>query len=136
IEVTSSELKVRAEQALRQAKALGPGSYALYSRDKDDRFSNTALLSRALEDAIANGELSLNYQPLFDLASGRIVSAEALLRWNHPTLGAQRPDIFIPLAEKSGFIIQLGRWVFEEALRQRRLWSESGLRVPPISINV
>jgi EAL domain-containing protein (putative c-di-GMP-specific phosphodiesterase class I) len=94
------------------------------------------VLAHSLENAIANGELLLNYQPLVELASGMIVSAEALVRWNHPTLGPQRPDVFIPLAEKSGFIVPLGRWVFEEVLRQRKLWSDSGLTVPPISINV
>jgi len=136
IEIGPSELKIQAEQALRWSKSQGPGSYALYSRDRDDRFSNTTLLGRSLESAISNGELSLNYQPLVDIASGAIVSAEALLRWTHPTLGAQRPDIFIPIAEASGFIVPLGRWVFEEVLRQRKLWSASGLTVPPISINV
>ncbi len=135
-EVAPGELKFQAEQALRGAKSQGPGSYALYAREHDERFSNATLLARSLESAIANGELYLHYQPLVDIATGAIVSAEALVRWNHPTLGAQRPDIFIPLAEKSGSIVQLGRWVFEEALRQRKIWSDSGLTVPPISINV
>lgn len=134
--VTVAELKIQAEQALRWAKSQGPGSYALYSRDRDNRFSNAAILARSLESAITNDELTLHYQPLMDIASGAVVSAEALLRWNHPTLGAQRPDIFIPIAEKTGFIVQLGRWVFEEALRQRRRWRDEGLTVPPIAINV
>ena len=136
VQTAPGELSIQAGQALRCAKLQGPGSYALYARDRDDRFSNTTVLGGFLENAISNGELSLNYQPLVDIASGTIVSAEALVRWTHPTLGAQRPDIFIPIAEESGFIVELGRWVFEEALRQRKLWRARGLTVPPISINV
>lgn len=136
VEVTPGELTIQADQALHWAKVQGPGSYALYARDRDDRFSNATLLGRFLENAISNGELSLNYQPLVDISSGRVVSAEALVRWNHPELGAQRPDIFIPIAEETGFIVELGRWVFEEALRQRKLWNAVGLSVPPISVNV
>jgi len=135
-EDTAGDLQMQAEKALRGAKQLGPASYALYIRDHDDRFSNATLLSQSLEKAITNGELFLNYQPLVNIASGALVSVEALVRWNHPTLGLQSPDTFIPLAEKSGFIIRLGRWVFEEVLRQRKLWIASGLSVPPISINV
>ncbi|MGI3899551.1 MAG: putative bifunctional diguanylate cyclase/phosphodiesterase [Janthinobacterium lividum] len=132
----AGELVVQAELALRWAKQNGGNATALYSRERDDRFQNRTLLAQSLEHAIANDELELHYQPLVDLASGRIVSAEALVRWRHPTLGMQRPDLFIPLAETSGLIGPLGRWVLERALRQRGQWQDQGLAPPPIAINV
>ena len=132
----ASELMMQAEIALRWAKQAGHDGYMLYSAADDDRFRNQAILARSLERAIADGELELHYQPLVDLASDRIVSAEALVRWKHPTLGMQRPDQFIPLAETSGLIVSLGRWVLEQAIRQRGLWQDSGLAPPRIAINV
>ena len=132
----ASELVVQAELALRWAKQEGGNSRALYSRGRDDRFQNRTLLAQSLEHAIANDELELHYQPLVDIASGQIVSAEALVRWRHPTLGMQRPDLFIPLAETSGLIVPLGRWVLDRALRQRGQWQAEGLSPPPIAINV
>jgi diguanylate cyclase (GGDEF)-like protein/PAS domain S-box-containing protein len=132
----AGELMTQAELALRWAKQHGRHAHMLYSHERDDRFQNRAILARTLEHAITHGELTLHYQPLVDIASGRIVSAEALVRWNHPTLGMQRPDLFIPLAETSGLIVPLGRWVLDEALRQRKRWQREGLSPPPIAINL
>jgi diguanylate cyclase (GGDEF)-like protein/PAS domain S-box-containing protein len=131
-----SELMAQAELALRWAKQAGGNSHIVYSEVQDDRFRNQAILARSLERAIEDDELELHYQPVVDLASGRILSAEALVRWNHPTLGMQRPDLFIPMAEESGLIMQLGRWVFNQAVRQWTLWQDAGLSPPPIAINV
>ena len=132
----ASELTIQAELALHWAKQAGRSGYVLYSKAQDDRFHNQAILARSLERAIADDELELHYQPVVDLASGRILSAEALVRWNHPVLGMQRPDLFIPLAETSGLIIQLGRWVLNQAVRQRTEWQNAGLMPPRIAINV
>jgi diguanylate cyclase (GGDEF)-like protein/PAS domain S-box-containing protein len=132
----ASEVMTRAELALRWAKQDGPGGQAIYSAKQDDRFRNQGVLARSLESAISQDELELHYQPLVELTSGRIVSAEALVRWNHPTLGMQRPDLFIPLAEKAGLIVPLGRWVLERAMRQRTMWQYAGLNPPPVAINV
>lgn len=136
VEDPAGELVLQAELALRWAKQNSGNATALYSRERDDRFQNRTVLAQSLEHAITNDELELHYQPLVDLASGRIVSAEALVRWRHPTLGMQRPDLFIPLAETSGLIGPLGRWVLERALRQRGQWQDQGLAPPPIAINV
>jgi len=132
----TDEIMKQAELALRWSKQSGPGTRILYSLQLDDRFRNQAVLARSLEQAIAGDELELHYQPLVDLASGRIVSAEALVRWKHPTLGIQRPDLFIPLAEAMGLIVPLGRWVLERAMRQSTRWRDAGLSPPPIAINV
>lgn len=132
----AGELMIQAELALAWAKQAGPGGYMLYSTASDDRYRNQAILARSLEQAIADDELELHYQPLVDIASGRIVAAEALVRWNHPTLGMQRPDLFIPLAEKEGLISNLGRWVIDRAMRQRAMWASAQLSPPPIAINV
>jgi EAL domain-containing protein (putative c-di-GMP-specific phosphodiesterase class I) len=78
----------------------------------------------------------LHYQPLINLESGRIIGGEALVRWNHPELGMQRPDLFIPLAENSGLIMPLGAWIMKEAMRQVQAWKRQGIDVPRIAINV
>lgn len=132
----ATELEVQAEIALRWAKRVGASGAVRYAPAQDDRLQNQGQLAASLEAAIMGGQLELHYQPLVDLASGRIVAAEALVRWNHPELGLQRPDLFIPLAEKMGLIDQLGRWVLLQALRQRKLWQGAGLSPPPIAINV
>ena len=132
----AAELMKQADLALRWAKQAGPGSHVVYSPEQDDRFRNQVVLAETFEQAIATDELELHYQPLVDLASGRIVSAEALVRWQHPTLGMQQPDIFIPLAEKSGLIVPLGRWVIARAMRQWMTWKSAGLKPPSIAINV
>jgi diguanylate cyclase (GGDEF)-like protein/PAS domain S-box-containing protein len=132
----AGELMTQAELALRWAKQQGRNAQMLYSAERDDRFQNRAILARSLEQAIAEGELVLHYQPLVEIASGRIVSAEALVRWHHPVLGMQRPDLFIPLAETSRLILPLGRWVLGEAMRQHTEWQREGLLPPPIAVNV
>lgn len=93
-------------------------------------------IASALPCAIASGELSLAYQPQVCLTSGRVVGAEALLRWESSTLGSVRPDHFVPLAEASGHIIELGRWVMSRACRQAALWRQEGLPAIRIGVNV
>lgn len=92
----------------------------------------TTKLRRALEA----GQLELYYQPQVDVANGNIVSAEALLRWNHPQLGFIPPDQFIPLAEQSQLIGPIGEWVLRQACRDIRAWRDAGLAVCPVSINL
>ena len=91
-------------------------------------------LGRALQGAIRRGELHLCYQPQADLACGRITAVEVLLRWNSPEFGAVPPDVFIPLAEENGAILEIGTWVLREACAQARAWYMSGL--PPIRVAV
>ncbi len=89
-----------------------------------------------MRSGIAKGEFHLKYQPQYDLFTGRIVGAEALARWQHPVLGELMPEQFIPLAEDSGLIVPLGRWVLFEACRQNRKWQREGLVPITIGVNV
>jgi diguanylate cyclase (GGDEF)-like protein/PAS domain S-box-containing protein len=132
----ASELMKRAHVALNEAKRAGRGVCRVYSTESDDRLRNRMLLRQSLRRGIGEGQFRLHYHPLVDLASGRIVGAEALIRWDHPELGLQRPDVFIPLAESSGLIIPLGEWVLNEAMRQSQEWTAQGIKVPRIAINV
>jgi EAL domain-containing protein (putative c-di-GMP-specific phosphodiesterase class I) len=121
---------------LRAAKQEGPGAYRVYSVAFDDRLRNRLALRQSLHRAIEGQQFELHYQPLVQLASGRIVGAEALVRWNHPELGTQRPDVFIPLAEASGMIVPLGAWAIKQAMRQGQLWKRPGVGAPRIAINI
>ncbi|TAM57410.1 MAG: EAL domain-containing protein [Rhodanobacter sp.] len=93
-------------------------------------------LEKQLQGATANGELALHYQPIIELASGRLKGFEALLRWSHPALGLVPPDRFIPLAESSGLIEVIGEWVVKEAARQAFAWERRGVENIFISLNV
>jgi EAL domain-containing protein (putative c-di-GMP-specific phosphodiesterase class I) len=89
-----------------------------------------------LRQALADGDLLLHYQPKVSLRNGRIVGAEALIRWRHPQRGMIPPAHFIPVAEETGLILELGDWVAEEACRQIRAWRDAGLNAPLMSINL
>ncbi len=122
----ASTLLRRADVAMYVAKRAG-GGYALYDplhdRHSTDRLTLEGELGRAIED----GALALHYQPLVDLGAGRVARVEALARWSHPRHGMIPPDEFIPLAERTGLIAPLTRWVLEEALRQCRMWARGGI---------
>ncbi|MEM9562876.1 MAG: EAL domain-containing protein [Actinomycetota bacterium] len=111
-----------ASVALHQAEQRGGDEVVVYDQTLQDQIDQRFELSSALRPALDRGEFRLVYQPLLSLETGDIVSFEALLRWNHPTLGPISPATFIPLAERSGLIVELGRWVVEEACRQLVDW--------------
>ena len=131
-----AELMKRADLALHRAKQQGSGSCRVYSPEIDDRVQNRVALRASLQDGLSHDQFQLHYQPLVDLVTGRIVGAEALVRWNHPELGLQRPDLFIPYAESSGLIVPLGAWVIRQAMVQGQLWRQRGLVPPRIAINL
>jgi diguanylate cyclase (GGDEF)-like protein/PAS domain S-box-containing protein len=135
-EAASSDLMTRAHFALQAAKQDGSGICRLYAVEFDDRFRNRAVLRRSLLQAVEEKQFELHYQPVVELASGRIVGGEALIRWIHPELGPQRPDLFIPLAESSGLIVPIGAWVIEQAMRQAGRWRSLGLGPTKLAINV
>jgi EAL domain-containing protein (putative c-di-GMP-specific phosphodiesterase class I) len=124
-----------ADLALYAAKAAGKDRYALFEADMtagvEDRLELEADLSAALRDE----QFFLLYQPIFDLSSRDVVGVEALIRWNHPARGILPPESFIPLAEESGLIVAIGRWVLDEACRQAAVWAAEGLGIG-VSVNV
>ncbi|HEX7746805.1 MAG TPA: bifunctional diguanylate cyclase/phosphodiesterase [Micromonosporaceae bacterium] len=115
-----------ADLALRAAKQAGKNRVEQYDRGYDRRIRRRATLEQELRGAIDRGELHLAYQPVVAVPSARPVGAEALLRWQHPRLGAVGPDEFIPLAEECGMIADLGAFVLHEACRQLSLWFGAG----------
>ncbi|SDM89561.1 PAS domain S-box-containing protein/diguanylate cyclase (GGDEF) domain-containing protein [Geoalkalibacter ferrihydriticus] len=123
-----------ADIAMYRAKREGGSNITFYTSDMNAQVIETLELEGALRLALEREEFSLYYQPKIDLASGRIVGCEALLRWRHPHRGLVAPTEFIPLAEETGLIVPLGAWVLKEACRQARVWQNQGL--PPLSIAV
>jgi diguanylate cyclase (GGDEF)-like protein/PAS domain S-box-containing protein len=116
-------------------KGAGDG-FLFYSEEMDQRAKDHLRLETELRAALAGGQLELHYQPKVSLRSGRIVGAEALIRWRHPERGMVAPDEFIPLAEETGLIFEIGGWVLEEACRQIRAWKDDGLAMPPVAVNL
>jgi EAL domain-containing protein (putative c-di-GMP-specific phosphodiesterase class I) len=133
---TFVKLLSRANSAMRYAKSSARGLYRFYaaemSRIDEDRLS----LENELRDAQHRGELELHYQPKVDIATGRVRSAEALIRWRHPTRGMVPPDVFIPVAEETGLILPIGEWVLREACRQMREWLDSGMTPLRLAVNL
>jgi diguanylate cyclase (GGDEF)-like protein/PAS domain S-box-containing protein len=125
-----------AEDALATAKDYGRNTYILYSpKDRFEIKDDYLLLSR-LGDAAKNNEFVLYYQPKVSFESGEIVGAEALIRWQHPTMGLVSPMRFIPLAETYGYIKELGEWVIEKVCQQLSYWQKRGINIENISINI
>ncbi|GAB1597086.1 EAL domain-containing protein [Lysobacter claricitrinus] len=132
---TPSDLLKHADTAMYQAKALGRRTYMRYSGAMDIDIRRRATLSAALRKVIDRDELHLVYQPRLSLSQQRIVGVEALLRWNSSEFGAVSPAQFIPLAEESGLILEIGEWALRSACEQLRTWRESGLDIA-MAVNV
>lgn len=120
--------------ALQDAKSRGPGQMSFYQPAMNAVVAERVALVADLHHALARGQLELHYQPQIELSSGRIVAAEALMRWRHPQRGLVSPAQFIPLAEEHGLIVDMGAWALQEACRQCRAWQIAGL--PPIVVAV
>lgn len=131
---TADELIAAADMAMYAGKEDGRGRVRTFTPALADQVYNRILLRQALRDAIAQNALRLEYQPIVAAVSGRCEALEALLRWNHPTLGPISPTEFIPLAERSGDIIRIGRWVLAQACAAAASWP--GHPAPAVSVNV
>jgi len=126
------ELLRYSDIALYEAKASGRGTWRFYDGDMNARIVERRRLEGDLRYAIKHGELRLEYQPRFRIADGRMVGAEALVRWQHPQRGLLAPDAFIPIAEEVGLITAVGEWVMDAACRQASQWPETLF----VSVNV
>ncbi len=126
----------QADLALYRAKGEGRDRYCFHSAELDRNVRERVTLANELRVALANQDLELYYQPQVELASGRILGLEALVRWNHPQRGLLMPDVFIPIAEKTGSVFVLGRWVLDQACRQIKAWRDQGMAPPLLAINV
>ncbi len=125
-----------ADAAMYLAKSRGRNKYQFFSHEISDRTAEFFALEADLRLGVTRDELRLHYQPKFDLASGALCGMEALMRWQHPTRGLLAPGTFIGLAEESGLIVPMGRWLLREACRQIRTWLAEGLPVPRVAINL
>lgn len=131
-----SQLIRFAELAADQVKTSNGVTNCFYTPSLNDKLGRHLTMETDLWRGIAGGELSLHFQPKIELTSGRLVGAEGLLRWQNSAWGAISPVEFIPVAEESGLIIELGQWVIREACQQIRRWLDQGYDVPTIAINV
>ncbi|SDT90709.1 bifunctional diguanylate cyclase/phosphodiesterase [Halopseudomonas salegens] len=134
--VALGNLMQHADAAMYQAKALGRNEMHFFTSNLQERMSRSLTLENALRGAIERNELSLHYQPQWLLPEQRLVGFEALLRWQHPELGTISPSEFIPIAESSGQIIQLGEWVIATGLQQLASWQQDGHSDLRLAINI
>jgi diguanylate cyclase (GGDEF)-like protein len=132
----SAEVLLKAaDTAMYRAKSGGRSQVVFFEERMNSEAVSRLTLDRELRTAIERGELALHYQPQLDLKTGRLVAAEALLRWNRPGHGFVPPARFIPLAEQSGLIEQIGQWTIEHACKQLRAWREEGVPIERVAVN-
>ena len=127
---TDAETLIKnADTAMYQAKELGRDNYQLFNAHVNATALQRIALEHGLRKALANDEMAVHYQPIFDLRNDRITGMEALLRWNHPHLGSIPPATFIPLAEATGVMIPIGTWALHVACLQAKAWHDAGHRL-------
>ncbi|ROU06403.1 bifunctional diguanylate cyclase/phosphodiesterase [Lysobacter enzymogenes] len=130
------ELLTNADAAMYYAKQHGRNHYRFFDPTMNEGAREQLALMQDLRQAMQRGELALHYQPKYGAADGRVIGAEALLRWRHPVRGTLSPERFIALAEKTGLLYAMDTWTLDEACRQLRAWHDAGLALPGISINL
>src|SRR5258705_3594152 len=130
------ELTKTADMAMYLAKEDGKNGFRFFSRAIKTQSIERLTLESALRRALEREQFLLHYQPKIDMVSGQITGVEALLRWTHPDLGLVPPGQFIPLAEETGQIVPIGRWVLKEACAQNMAWQRRGLRPVTMAVNL
>jgi diguanylate cyclase len=133
---TPDTLMIESDLALYRAKEDGRNCFRFHSAELDHEVHERLTVSAELRTAIDRGQLRLFYQPQVDLATNRIIGIEALVRWQHPRRGLIGPKDFIAIAERTGSIIPLGQWVFQEACRQLHIWQKMGVYSGTLAVNV
>jgi diguanylate cyclase (GGDEF)-like protein len=130
------ELLQYADTAMFKTKERGRNGYTYYSKDMTDKSLQISRVESDLKRAIENDELVLYYQPQIDIKTKRVVGVEALVRWNHPKDGLVMPNDFIPIAEESNLIVEVGAWVIKQACQTFRSWKDKGYELDYIAINM
>ena len=125
-----------ADVAMYRAKDAGRNNFRFFTPEMQNRAGRNLQLENGLRHALARDQLRLHYQPQVSLEDGRVIGAEALLRWRHSELGMISPAEFIPIAEASGQIVQIGEWVLRSAIRQLKMWMDNGLEPMIIAVNL
>jgi EAL domain-containing protein (putative c-di-GMP-specific phosphodiesterase class I) len=133
---TVDQVMRAADAAMYHAKTLGRNNAQFFSAELNQVVHQHLLLEASLSRAIRNREMVLGYQPKVDLRTGKVVGAEALVRWHHPVDGVIAPDVFIPIAEQTGLIVPLGDWVIDEACATLRTLGELGIDDFVIAVNL
>ncbi|MGG4439793.1 bifunctional diguanylate cyclase/phosphodiesterase [Brevibacillus fortis] len=126
----------KADTAMYEVKKQGKNGHLFYTPDFDVQLLKNIEIESDLRKAIERNELVVYYQPQFHAESNRMIGVEALVRWNHPTKGMLSPGVFIPIAEETGMIYEIGTWVLREACRQMKQWHDKGGPLIPVSVNL
>jgi diguanylate cyclase (GGDEF)-like protein/PAS domain S-box-containing protein len=132
----SAGLMKCADMAMYAAKDLGRNNFQFYDAEMNARVSEKIEIEHALRMAVFNKELFIEYQPKIDMRTGSLTGVEALIRWQHPTLGMISPARFIPIAEENGLILPIGHWLMEHVLAQYREWLDAGIAPESVAINL
>jgi len=132
----AEELLARADEAMYFAKRSGRKTFRFFDSSVMGFSRERLEIEAELRSALAKRQLALHYQPKIDIATGEMRSVEALIRWHHPSRGLVLPGEFIPIAEESGLILEIGDWVIREACRQARVWQQRGLPFLRVAVNV
>lgn len=125
-----------ADMAMYHAKSSGCNRSQLFRNSMNTLAAQRSHIESQLERALKDGALFLDFQPRVELATGKLMCAEALVRWRNPTLGLMQPSAFLPVAETHGLIVPIGHWVLHEACRQLQAWREEGIEIVPIAVNM
>ncbi|TAJ77229.1 MAG: EAL domain-containing protein [Gallionellaceae bacterium] len=133
---TSVQLLRNADLAMYRAKDAGRNRFEYYKPEMNTKAVQRLQLENDLRVAIAMGQLMLHFQPKVNILSGEVVGMEALLRWQHPQMGFISPAQFIPVAEESGLINEIGDWVLRQTAMQQRIWQSLGYRIVPVAVNL
>ncbi|GLC88345.1 bifunctional diguanylate cyclase/phosphodiesterase [Lysinibacillus piscis] len=132
---SGEELLINAQLAMREARHM-PQSVLIYQPEMSTGTINRLMMEQELQQALINEEFYLEYQPQVNLKTGKIECVEALVRWRHPVHGFMPPNVFIPIAEESGLIIPLGKWILERACTQVKEWEQQGLPSMKVAVNL
>lgn len=125
----------KSDMAMYRAKDAGRNTYRFFNEEMNDDAVEQVTIYSGLRRGLVSGHFFLHYQPLIAIASGELIGAEALIRWQHPNLGLVSPARFIPVAEETGLIVEIGDWVLREACREAARWHEAGRNVP-VAVNL